>query len=80
MQKEVLDTDLLNSITERATDSTGATTEHSPIGLFVENVLQLNNGALNQMADYLEKQPTQVRMRFIERYANLVSSVADLHC
>jgi hypothetical protein len=51
----------------------------SPIALFVQNVLELNNGALNQIADYLEVQPAPVRMRFIERCGNLVSAVADPH-
>jgi hypothetical protein len=51
----------------------------SPIALFVQSVLELNNGALNQIADYLEAQPAPVRMRFIERCGNLVSAVADPH-
>ena len=59
--------------------SVPAASVDSPIALFVQNVLELNNGALNEIADYLEDQPAAVRMRFIERCGNLVSAVADPH-
>jgi hypothetical protein len=62
-----------------AAASPAETPVDSPIALFVQNVLQLNNGALAQIADYLEAQPAAVRMRFIERCGNLISAVADPH-
>lgn len=49
----------------------------SPIALLVDNLCHLNNGAMEQIADFVAAQPPHVRARLIERCASLIGSVAE---
>ena len=48
------------------------------IGMFVDNISGLMNGAIEQVAEYMAKQSPAARARFIERCSSLIGSVAEL--
>ena len=48
-----------------------------PIGLLVENVCQLNNGAMQQLGEFLRDQPPTVRAQFIGRCAAMIESASE---
>ena len=47
------------------------------LGLFVANIAGLNNGGIEQVGEYLARQPIEVRARFIERCSSLIGTVAE---
>lgn len=49
----------------------------SPIALLIDNICQLNNGAMVQVSEFLAAQPLSVRAQFIGRCAALIESAAE---
>lgn len=48
------------------------------IGLLVSNISCLNNGAIEQIREFMARQPIEARSRLIERCASLIGSVAEI--
>lgn len=50
---------------------------HDVIAGFCLNVMDLNNGAHMQIAEFMARLPIERRARFIERCTSMVSAVAE---
>ena len=48
------------------------------IGMFVDNVSGLVNGAIEEVGAYLAKQSPAARARFIERCSSLIGTAAEI--
>jgi hypothetical protein len=50
---------------------------HDVIAGFCANVMELNNGAHMQVADFMARLPVESRARFIERCTSMSAAVAE---
>lgn len=49
----------------------------SAVALLVDNICNINNGGVEQVACFIAAQPLSVRARFIERLSSLIGAAAE---